>query len=218
MRVKMVSVRYVNGLLISLIVSVCIAVATTVFLTMKVYELNQKSELLEREIAKQLGLAELYDNDKVAYRISVIQEEVRMSKVRGLISRSNNSLSPVAVDKVATLKKKYSVKYNVPMDVLLTVSLQESNFRQHVTSPTGPRGMMQIAPSYWASECGTTPNGLYDLETNIRCGAYILSKHYKETGNWDSVMKKYYGGTPSENNWYAGEIRQKRKFVRDKIS
>ena len=64
MRVKMVSVKFFNGLLISIVAVILLATATTTFLTMKVVELNQKSLELEREVAKHLGLSELYDQDK----------------------------------------------------------------------------------------------------------------------------------------------------------
>lgn len=218
MRVKLVSVKLFNSLLISLVAIILVATATTTFLTLKVVELNQKSLELEREVAKQLGLAELYDQDKVAYRIAVIQEEVRQSKIRNFISKTNKKLSPVLVADIVAYKNLKSKEYNVPLDLLLTVGYQESSFRPEAKSPTGPRGWMQIAPSYWAAECGTTANGLYDVKTNINCGAYILAKHYKTTKNWDSVLKRYYGGTSQENATYAKKIRKNLNYVRSEIS
>ncbi len=218
MRVKMVSVKFFNGLLISLVVVILLATATTTFLTMKVVELNQRSLEMEREVAKHLGLSELYDHDKVAYRIAVLQEEAKMSKIRLFIGKTNKKLSPVMVADIVAYKNLKSKEYNVPLDLLLTVGYQESTFRPEAKSPTGPRGWMQIAPSYWAAECGTTDNGLYDVKTNIDCGAYILAKHYKTTKNWDSVMKRYYGGTPQENATYANKIRKNLNYVRKEIS
>ena len=148
-------------------------------------------------------------------RIKQLTQAKVDSQIRSFIKKMNPKLSYTEVDKIARLEQKYSRQYGVPLEIGLAITTQESGFRPHVTSPTGPRGLKQLAPSYWAAECGTTKQGLYDMETNIRCGYHILAKHYKQTQDWKTVLKRYYGGTAEQNQAYALTVLKKSRKILD---
>lgn len=148
-------------------------------------------------------------------RIKQLTEAKVDAQIRNFIYKMNPKLSYTQVDKIARLEQKYSRQYGVPLEIGLAITMQESGFRPHVTSPTGPVGLKQIASTYWVAECGTTKQGLYDVETNIRCGYHILAKHYKQTQDWKVVLKRYYGGSAEENQAYALQVLKKSRKMLD---
>lgn len=148
-------------------------------------------------------------------RIKQLTQAKVDSQIRGFIKKMNPSLSYTQADKIRRLEQKYSQKYGVPLEIGLAITLQESGFRPNATSPTGPVGIKQIASSYWARECGTDKQGLYGLDKNIECGYHILAKHYKQTQDWKTVLRHYYGGTAEENQAYALTVLKKSRKMLD---
>ena len=83
----------------------------------------------------------------------------------------------------------YSAAYGVPEYMLYAVIKEESDFQSNKVSENGRIGLFQIHPDMLGWLNGITkenlePGLLYDPETNIRCGAYILSYLYTENGAW----------------------------------
>jgi len=54
------------------------------------------------------------------------------------------------------------------------VMRRESGCNPLAHNPSGASGALQVMPM-WADDCGTTPSGLFDLWTNIRCGVHIYA-------------------------------------------
>lgn len=148
-------------------------------------------------------------------RIKQLTQAKIDSQIRSFIKKMNPKLSYTEVDKIARLEQKYSRQYGVPLEIGLAITMQESGFRPNATSPTGPVGLKQIASTYWAVECGTTKQGLYSVEQNIKCGYHILAKHYRQTQDWKAVLKRYYGGTAEENQKYMLTVLKKSRKMLD---
>lgn len=138
------------------------------------------------------------------------------AQVRLMIARTNPALPYSEVAKIARLEKKYALQYQVPLELGLAVTMQESSFRPSAKSPTGPVGLKQIATSYWAAECNTTPKGLQAVEKNIECGYYILRKlNVVAKGDWNKTLRLYYGGSPEENEEYLLTVLKKASKMAD---
>ena len=75
---------------------------------------------------------------------------------------------------------KYAEEYGVPEYILYAVIKVESDFESNRLSEAGEIGLMQISPETFSwlltlTKESLDPGILYDPETNIRYGAYLLS-------------------------------------------
>lgn len=103
-----------------------------------------------------------------------------------------------------------SEEYGVPHAVIYAVIRTESSFDATAVSHAGAIGLMQIMPDTfeWLQthlhdeyETGM----LYDPETNIRYGTYLLSYLYTQFGRWDTVFAAYNAGIGRVRGWLADE-------------
>lgn len=94
---------------------------------------------------------------------------------------------------------------NLDSNLLLAVAYYESSFNQKAKSKKGAIGTFQIMPKYWAKECNTTANGLYDLDTNILCGMQVLDYFIKKAnGDLRLGLCYYNGGTKNNSKCQRG--------------
>lgn len=129
-------------------------------------------------------------------------------------------VSPSIAQEVAPLIVHNAERYNLPPLTLAAVIQQESSYRPNVTSNVGAAGLMQVMPKYWQKSC---PGNLYETETNIACGSYILNHYHQTTGNLKKTLA-YYNVGPSgyENSWkmkrqgkrYAKQVREKENILK----
>ena len=88
----------------------------------------------------------------------------------------------------------YSQKYGVPESLVFAVIHTESGFDSGAVSSAGAVGLMQMMPDTFAwltdeilfehLESGM----LYDPETNIKYGTYLLSRFYDRYGDWELTL------------------------------
>ncbi len=102
--------------------------------------------------------------------------------------------------------EKYSATYGVPEYMLYAVINTESGFQSNKVSENGRIGLFQIHPDMLDWLNGITKENLghgllYDPETNIRCGAYILSYLYTENGAWLPTLAAYEAGQAAVDEW-----------------
>jgi len=88
---------------------------------------------------------------------------------------------------------KYAEEYGVPEYILYAVIKTESDFESNKLSENGEVGLMQISPETFSwlltlTKENLDPGILYDPETNIRYGAYMLSYLYTEYSRWNTVF------------------------------
>ncbi len=100
----------------------------------------------------------------------------------------------------------YSEKYGVPEYIVYSVIKVESDFASNAVSHAGAIGLMQITPDTfsWISMMmkRTADTGmLYDPETNIEYGTYLLSYLYMRYNRWDTAFAAYNAGVTRADEW-----------------
>ena len=105
--------------------------------------------------------------------------------------------------------QKYASEYAVPVEVIYAVMNTESSFKSDAVSKKGAIGLMQITPDTFNWLCSktteeeqsTSPDLLYNPETNIKYGSFFLSLLYTEYGVWDTVYAAYNAGMNKVTEW-----------------
>ncbi len=96
---------------------------------------------------------------------------------------------------------KYSLKYGVPLDLLMAVAYTESHFNSSARSTAGAAGVMQVM---WKVHSGLLQaNGimeeddLYTPDKGIAAGALLISRYLRAYGDTQTALGRYYGGSPT---------------------
>ena len=96
---------------------------------------------------------------------------------------------------------KYSIKYSVPIDLVIAVAQTESRFDPGARSPAGAAGVMQVM---WRVHSGLLlANGimdeaqLHDPELGIAAGSLLLSRYLRAEGDVKTALGRYFGGSPT---------------------
>lgn len=121
-----------------------------------------------------------------------------------------NRISELSVDhQIEYYIKKYSMKYEVPKNIILAVIEIESgygnhnNYNPHVISSVGALGPMQVmlttARDIMNNPKITKDELLNNIELNINCGVKYLSMMYNIYNNWELTLISYNAG-PSRAN------------------
>ncbi len=102
--------------------------------------------------------------------------------------------------------ERYASEYGVPEYVIYSVIKVESNYQSNAVSHAGAVGLMQITPETfdWIMMLlgeELDRGMLYDPETNIKYGTYLLSYLYTEFGIWDTVFAAYNAGMARIKGW-----------------
>lgn len=89
--------------------------------------------------------------------------------------------------------EKYSDEYGVPEYILYSYILNVSGFKSNLVSDGDRTGLMQYTPetlrAYALLEKESIDTGLlYDPDTNIRYGAYMMSFLYTKYNRWNAVI------------------------------
>ncbi len=97
-------------------------------------------------------------------------------------------------------------KCGVPEYVVYAVIKTESNFVSNAQSKAGAVGLMQIMPETFAwlmaMQKESLQDGmLYDPETNIRYGTYLLAYLYSEFNSWETAFAAYNAGSGTVRGW-----------------
>ncbi len=102
--------------------------------------------------------------------------------------------------------EKYSKEYGVPEYIVYSTIKVESNFDTGALSHKGAVGLMQITPDTfkWIQMIlreELDDGMLYEPETNIKYGTYLLSYLYDEFGNWETAHAAYNAGLTRVKEW-----------------
>ena len=105
---------------------------------------------------------------------------------------------------------QYAAEFGVPEYVVYAVIRVESNYKSNAVSSAGAVGLMQMTPDtfQWVSmlmKQTADPGMLYDPETNIRYGTYLLSYLYARYNRWDTVFAAYNAGMTRVDGWLTDE-------------
>lgn len=111
----------------------------------------------------------------------------------------------------ADLVSAASAQYGVPEAVLYGVMKSESGFDTGAVSRAGAVGLMQIMPETfrWVTDemlFEHLEDGMmYDPETSIRYGAWLLARYYARYGNWQCALAAYNAGPGRVDSWLSDE-------------
>lgn len=111
--------------------------------------------------------------------------------------------------KYEDLVGKYSRENGLDKFLVYAVIKTESGFDPGAVSNVGARGLMQIMEDtfdwvkYRMGDEETRYLEMYDPETNIRYGCWLLGFLYKEFGNVETAMAAYHAGRGQVNEWLS---------------
>lgn len=106
--------------------------------------------------------------------------------------------------------EKYCAEYGVPEYIVYAIILTESDFTSNKLSDEGEIGLMQISPDTFRWLTSLTKEELesgilYDPETNIRYGTYMLSYLYTQHNRWKTVLAVYDAGRDTVDEWLKND-------------
>lgn len=107
--------------------------------------------------------------------------------------------------------ERYASEYGIQPTLVYAVIKTESGFRADAVSNVGARGLMQIMEDtfdwikFRLGDEETEYYDMYDPETNIRYGCYLLGFLLDEFGQTDVAMAAYHAGRGNVNDWLSDE-------------
>lgn len=113
-------------------------------------------------------------------------------------------------DSYSVYVEKYSTELGVDRNLVYAVIKCESSFEPDATSHVDARGLMQLTPETFdwvksklndSGDSSLSADDLYDPETNIKYGVYLLSMHLDEFGDVPTVLAAYHAGRGNVNKW-----------------
>lgn len=127
----------------------------------------------------------------------IIDDTVKISTTTNINSNESTILesnedSSIDVEKIYSTVDKYSQKYGVDRNLILSIIKQESNFNPNAVSSAGAKGLMQLMDFNSDAYGVTNP---FDIGQNIEAGV----KHIKDylnmfDGNLEMALMAYNGG------------------------
>ena len=104
--------------------------------------------------------------------------------------------------------KQYSSQYNVPIETICAIINTESSFNPNAKSTANAMGIMQLTEEtflwlQFKAKEERKLDELYDYDTNIKYGTYLLSLLYEEFQDWDTVFAAYNAGRGRVNSWLS---------------
>ncbi|MDN5323299.1 MAG: hypothetical protein PWQ67_1753 [Clostridia bacterium] len=139
-----------------------------------------------------------------------------------LVNKLNPNLEQDKITLIAETIEKYSTKYQVPKNLIISVIAAESEFHPFCKGTLDDTGLMQIrlkyAP-YWAKLMGiTAPKSrgeLFDIDTNIHMGTFILQRLLRRyDGNLEKVLVAYNAGETYVDRKLREELSLPTSYVR----
>ncbi|HSR12116.1 MAG TPA: lytic transglycosylase domain-containing protein [Thermodesulfobacteriota bacterium] len=120
---------------------------------------------------------------------------------------------PLTLGQAMDLTDSVIQQNNVPVEVVLAVMKQESEFKPEAVSSKGAKGLMQVMPVVWKSYSLPHFKNVTDPVQNVHVGTRYLADLYQQFGDWKSVFRAYYAGPQNHNNreydWYANAVMKK---------
>lgn len=145
--------------------------------------------------------------------------EKRSAKLSSGIQKAY-AVEPNTANRVSPMIIQSAERYDLDPLLVAAVIRQESSYRPRVTSPAGAVGLTQIIPRYWQNNC---PGDLFDENTNIQCGSYIISKYKNTAGELPKALAYYNVGPTGYNTdrymkkqgkRYAKQVKQHQKLLK----
>ncbi len=111
----------------------------------------------------------------------------------------------------------------LPASLVYAVVKTESGFEPDAESSVGARGLMQLTKEtfewidYRRGETGAVWDDMYDPETNLDYGTFLLSQLMEEFGTVENALAAYHAGWNAVKNWLADSSYSSDGKTLDKI-
>lgn len=129
--------------------------------------------------------------------------EKKILAIGGRLTKFNLGLAPSEVYAIAAAVEKYSNQQELDPYLIMAVIIVESSGRINAVSPKGAIGLMQVMP-HMAEELGFNGD-LFDIDNNIRLGAFILADNIRRWGYHEGIQR-YFWGTGALDNRYLTRV------------
>ena len=120
---------------------------------------------------------------------------------------------PLTISQALDISDAILQQQHVPVEVILAIIKQESQFIPTAVSHKGAKGLMQIMPGTWKIFTDISYKQVYDPVKNINIGAKYLADLYSQYGDWKMVFRAYFAGPKNAKNrkydWYANAVLKK---------
>lgn len=111
--------------------------------------------------------------------------------------------------KYSEFVEKYAMEYELDPDIIYAVIKTESSFDPDAVSNVGARGLMQIMEEtfdwikFRLGDDVTVYDEMFDPETNIRYGAYLVDYLLEKFGDKDTAIAAYHSGAGCVSGWLS---------------
>ena len=105
--------------------------------------------------------------------------------------------------------ERYARDNHIDKYLVYAVIKTESGFKPKAVSNVGARGLMQIMEDtfdwikFRMDDDDAVYSDMYDPQTNIKYGCFLLGFLYEEFGNVETAMAAYHAGRGQVNEWLA---------------
>jgi soluble lytic murein transglycosylase len=150
------------------------------------------------------------DTKKIIKRTVVIICILALSVLIGfivqLIGDAGDRNSHPRPAEYSPIVEKYSLEFGVPEYIVYSLILNQSGFESNRVSEKGEIGLTQLSPDTlrWLTSLTKEeldPGILYDPDTNIRYGTYMLSYLYTHYNRWEAVYSAFKVGKDTVEVW-----------------
>ncbi len=164
-------------------------------------------ELAETKIA----LPDRSAKESLEFRIKDLQSEIQGrfihdEKILALgdrLAKVNPKLTIGEIYTICSLVEKYSILQEIDPYLVMAIIIVESSGMPFAVSPKGAAGLMQVMP-HMAEEFGLDAD-LFDIDTNIRLGTFILADNIRRWG-YHKGIGRYFWGTGAADDRYIGKV------------
>lgn len=147
----------------------------------------------------------------IEIRIKDLQSEIqnhftydeKIVNLGNRLAKSNPKLTIIEIYAICSLVEKYSSLQEIDPYLVMAIIIVESSGRPFAVSPKGAIGLMQIMP-HMAEELGLDAD-LFDIDTNIRLGTFILADNIQRWG-YHKGIERYFWGTGAADGRYISKV------------
>ncbi len=164
------------------------------------------SDLPKEDMTKlraDLQAVKVLKNTPVSFEQQVWQRDIQQVIQRWVSNQKE-------AESIARSVYVYSIRFDLSPELLLALIAVESRFDHFAVSNVGARGLMQVMP-FWKKELGQPNDNLFEIETNIRYGSFIL-KHYIKRYKTERRALAAYNGSLGRDKYPNKVFAQMRKF------
>ena len=142
--------------------------------------------------------------------ICILLLSVAIGFVCQLIGDAGDRKSHPRPAEYSSIVEKYSLEFGVPEYIVYSLILNQSNFESNKVSQYGEIGLTQLSPDTlrWLTSLTKEelePGILYDPDTNIKYGTYMLSYLYTHYNRWEAVYSAFKVGKDTVDVWLRTE-------------